>query len=128
SYDTMLEDRQTSRKADLDVQARQGLPPFEDMVLEQFVGLMQSAEYSLPQKAGIWQLGAPLLNGVSDQRALLFEAYAMMLPSVRTQAAAEGWGDAVTANFPQPRGFQEWYQQNVARPALPQPAQPDSTR
>jgi len=127
-YDDFLEDRQTERKADLVAQARQGLPPFDQLVRDHFVEMMISPEYSLPQKAGIWQLGGPLLNAYSDDSPLAYEAYAMMMGPIRTFASAEGWGEEITANFPKPRGFDEWYQQanpqSQPQPPLPLPGTP----
>lgn len=120
TYDDFLEDRQTTSRADLDVQARQGLPPFEDLVLIQFIEMMRSTQYSLTQKSDTWRLAAPLLVSASDERALLFEAYVRMTPFLRSQAELEGQTGDLSAAFPEPRGFQAWYQQNISQqPPLP---------
>ena len=112
-YDAVLEDRQTERKFDEAAQARQGLPPFEQLVLDEFQALMMSSQYSLPQKASIWELAAPLLAGLSDEQPMVFQAYAALLPVVGMQAQMEGWGEEVVANFRVPRGYQEWVEQNT---------------
>eukprot|EP00752_Nemacystus_decipiens_P016929 g15157.t1 len=130
TYDDFLEDRQTTARADLDVQSRQGLVPFEDLVLNQFVEIMASTLYSLPQKSGIWQLAAPLLVSVSDERQLLFEAYGRMSPFLTSQAQLEGRTGDISAAFPEPRGYKAWYEQNVTpqQPGLPGLPQPSQTR
>lgn len=120
TYDEFLEERQTTARADLDVQARQGLLPFDEMVLNQFIDMMSSTQYSLPQKSGIWQLAAPLLNSISQERPLLFEAYDRMRPYLTTQAQLEGRSGDIANAFPKPRGYDEWVQQNTAgQPPLP---------
>ena len=120
TYNDFLEDRQTTSRGDLDVQARQALLPFEDYVLIQFVEMMGSTQYSLPQKSGAWQLAAPLLNSASKERPLLFEAYGRMMPFLTAQAQLEGTDGDINAGFPMPRGYQEWYQQNISQqPPLP---------
>ncbi|MEM6504613.1 MAG: hypothetical protein AAF711_04010 [Planctomycetota bacterium] len=128
TYDSYLEDRQTTSRADLDVQARQGMRPFEDLVLMQFIEIMASTQYSMPQKSGVWQLAAPLLNAISDQRDLLNESYALMMPYLSSQAQLESQAFNVAEVFPQPRNYQQWYEENVqpqqpALPGLPQPSQ-----
>ncbi|MBX2852777.1 MAG: hypothetical protein KTR15_13665 [Phycisphaeraceae bacterium] len=132
SYDDYLEERQITARADLDVQARQNIPPFEDLVLSQFIEIMGSPEqgYSLPQKANIWQLAVPLLVAESDERALVYEAYARMIPFLISQAQLEGLSGDIRNAFPPPQGFEQWYQQNVApqQPGLPPPPQPNPTR
>jgi hypothetical protein len=130
SYDEFLEDRQTNQKADLDVQGRQNLPPFEDMVLAEFVEIMASTQYSLPQKARTWQLARPLLAGISDERALIYEAYGRMMPFLTSQAELEGQAVDINTVFPQPPGYDQWYQQNITpqQPGLPGAPQPSQTR
>ncbi|MGB1125527.1 MAG: hypothetical protein ACPG4Q_10005 [Phycisphaeraceae bacterium] len=130
TYDDFLEERQTNQRADLSVQARQGLPPFEDLVLAQFIELMASTQYSLPQKAQTWQLALPLLAGASDERALVYEAYGRIMPFLESQAQLEGQTVDISAAFPQPRGYDQWYQQNIApqQPGLPAPNQPSQTQ
>lgn len=127
TYDDFLAERQTTARGDLDVQARQDLLPFEDYVMIQFIEMMASTEYSLPQKAGIWQLAAPLLAGISDKRPLLFEVYGRMIPFLTGQADLEGRSADLRAAFPEPPGYQAWYQQTIeqqpALPGLPQPSQ-----
>lgn len=127
TYDGFLEERQTVARGSQDVQGRQALPPFEDLVLIQFLDLMRSTQYSLPQKSGIWQLAAPLLNSVSEERPLLFEAYGQMMGFLTSQAQLEGQSVDLNAAFPMPRGYEQWYQQNISQqpalPGLPQPNQ-----
>jgi hypothetical protein len=127
TYDGFLEERQTTARADLDVQGRQDLPPFEELVLNQFVELMSSTQYSLPQKTGIWQLSVPLLAAISDERALVYEAYGRMMPFLNSQGRLEGQTVDVATVFPQPRGYDQWYRANVTpqQPGLPLPPQPD---
>ena len=126
TYNDFLEERQTTQRADLDVQARQAMPPFEELVLAQFIELMASTQYSLPQKAGIWQLAVPLLADFSKQRALVYEAYGRMMPYLQSQAQLEGRSTDLSAAFPQPNGYDQWYQQSVTpQPPLPTPRQPD---
>lgn len=126
TYNDFLEERQTTQRADLDVQARQAMPPFEELVLAQFIELMASTQYSLPQKAGIWQLAVPLLADISKQRALVYEAYGRMMPYLQSQAQLEGRSTDLSAAFPQPNGYDQWYQQSVTpQPPLPTPRQPD---
>jgi len=120
TYDKFLEDRQTSSKGEEGVQGRQAIPPFEDLVLGQFLMMMNSSEFSLPQKSGIWQIGAPLLASLSRDRPIIYEAYAMMFNFIQSQAKAEGWGDQIYSAFPEPNGFREWFQQQ-------QNAQPEGT-
>lgn len=125
TYNDYLEDRQTTARGDQSVQARQALPPFEDLVLNQFIEIMGSTQYSLPQKSNTWRLAAPLLVAVSDERALLFEAYGRMVPFLTAQAQLEGQTGDLSAAFPEPRGYQAWYQQNIAKqPPLPGVNQP----
>lgn len=121
TYDGYLEDRQTIARADLDVKARQTLDPFEDLVLVQFVEIMRSTQFSLPQKSGIWQMAVPLLASVSDERQLVYEAYGRMGAFLRTQAELEGMPGDISGAFPQPRGYEQWYQENVGpiQPGLP---------
>lgn len=123
TYDGFLEERQTTARADLDVQARQNLPPFEELVLGQFIEIMGSKQFSLPQKSGMWQLAVPLLAQMSDERALVYESYGRMMPFLTTQADLEGQSADINAVFPPPRGYAEWYEQNVApkQPTLPIP-------
>lgn len=124
TYDGFLEERQTTARADLDVQGRQNLPPFEELVLSQFIEIMGSTQYSLPQKSGIWQLAVPLLAEMSDERALVYESYGRMMPFLTAQAQLEGQAIDVAAVFPPPPGYDQWYQQNIAPqqpPGLPEP-------
>lgn len=119
TYDSFLEDRQNTRKSDLSAQARQGLPPFEDLVLQAFLELMSTTDYSLPQKSGIWQLAAPLLAGISEKRPLVFEAYMFMQRTIQAQAQAEGWEIDLRSAFPEPKGFAQWYQQQQQNTPAP---------
>jgi tetratricopeptide (TPR) repeat protein len=129
TYEDFLEERQITSKADLDVQARQNIPPFEDLVLIQFIEMMASPQNSLPQKADTWRLAVPLLVAESDERALVFEAYVRMIPFLTSQAQLEGITGDIRNGFPVPPGFEEWYQQNVnQQPALPKPRQPSPTQ
>ncbi|MFK7789729.1 MAG: hypothetical protein AB8C95_09595 [Phycisphaeraceae bacterium] len=126
TYDGFLDERQTTARADLDVQARQNLPPFDELVLAQFVEIMASTQYSLPQKSNIWGLAVPLLAQMSDERALVYECYGRMMPFLTSQAQLEGRPEDILAAFPQPRGYDQWYQQNIqpqqpGLPGLPQP-------
>ena len=131
TYDEFLEDRQTTARADLDVQARQGLLPFEDLVLNQFLETMSSMRFSLPQKSSIWQLAAPLLASVSQERPLVYESYGRMVPYLQSQAQIEGRTmDDIAGAFPPPPGYAQWYQQNVNQPlpALPKPTEPSQNQ
>ena len=123
TYDDFLGERETTARGDESVLGRQDLPPFEDLVLEEFIEMMGSTQYSLPQKSGIWQLAAPLLAEVSDERALVYEAYTRMIPFLATQAELEGQTVNISDGFPRPRGYEQWYQQNIQQqqPGLPVP-------
>lgn len=123
-YDTFLEDRQTEVRGDRDAQGRQALPPFEDLLLQQYLEMMVSSEYSLIQKSRIWQLSAPLLAGLSEERPLIYECYAMLRPLAQNQIEIEGWGVETNAAFPPPRGFAEWYQQVTNPSGTPAPLRP----
>ncbi|MEO0474379.1 MAG: hypothetical protein AAF085_00220 [Planctomycetota bacterium] len=128
TYDGFLDERQTEARGDQSVQGRQNLPPFDELVLNQYVQIMAMPGNSLAQKSSLWRLGAPLLAGMSDERPLVYEAYFQMLPFIEGQAQLEGLTGDLTGAFPVPRGFEAWMQQNQQQqqpglPGLPQPSQ-----
>lgn len=118
-YDHFLKERQTEQRGDRGVQARQGLPPFEDILLQQYQGMMLSSEYSLGQKSIIWRNSAPLLASLSQDRPLLYECYKMLRPTVEQQLEVEGWQVDLDAEFPAPRGYAQWNQQFLQGPVIP---------
>jgi len=123
-YDTFLQERQTSAKADTDVRGRQNLPPFEELVLQQLFEMMMDNQYSLIQKSRIWQLAGPLLAARSEDRPLVYEAYAMLKPIAAQQIQVESWDVELPAAFPAPPGFDAWYEQNFEqRQNVPAPLQ-----
>ncbi len=125
TYDQFLAERQTSVKNDADVQARQDLAPFGELVLVYFLEVMNDPSYTLPQKAAVWRQGAVMLANIEAPQPLAFVGFMEMYPLLNQQAQAEGWGEGWQSQFLEPRGFREWYQQmQQQQPAQTGPVRP----
>jgi len=115
-YDDYLEDRQTTAKNDTTVQARQALPPFDEMIQLGFVNVITDPSYTLPQKSMIWRTGGPMLAAVESERPIALLAYREMVGYLNQQAEIEDFGGDLRAMFPEPPGYREWVQnQNNAQ-------------
>ncbi len=130
AYDSFLKERQTERKNDADVQGRQNLPPFGDLVLFYFLDAMADPGFTLPQKSSIWREGAQLVAIAEadmkpeERRPLLFLSYWQIQPPLNQQAQAAGWADGWQVLFPEPRGYREWYELNQQQLQPPSPVRP----
>lgn len=109
-----LEERQTEVRGDEDAFGRQNIPPLNDLILAQFIDMMSTNEFSLISKSAIWTIAKKLLTRRSNaDQPLVYQAYAIMIPTLVQQAQAEGWGRDITSAFEPPNGFDAWYQQVI---------------